>query len=128
MVLGIDILIGIVGRSPVAHPTPKLHTRQNSYAAILYTEEHRNDLFGARWPKLMPNAFRSLAREKEAQRRVKAAVGAEDREGWVHVEGKAVEAAMAVEKEAREQQQGVLQLEEGALAEKAAAVSVGMRG
>lgn len=72
----------------------------------------------------MPNAFRSLAREREAQKRVKA-MGSEDKEGWVHVEGAAVEAAM--EKDAREQQ-GVLQLEEGALAEEAAAVSVGMRG
>lgn len=69
----------------------------------------------------MPNAFRSLAKEKEAQKRVKAALGKEDREGWVHLEVGAVEEAvgaegvLAEEVEAMEKRGENVLLEEGKL-------------
>lgn len=48
----------------------------------------------------MPNAFRSLAREKEAKKLVKAAMGTADRQGWVHLDTVAVVDAAAAEREA----------------------------
>lgn len=63
----------------------------------MHTEHGRNDIFGSRWPALMPNAFRSLAKEKEAKERAKAAMGQEDRQGWVHLDTVAVVSAAAAE-------------------------------
>lgn len=107
------------------HPTPNKQTKQtnertneqNSYAAYLYTEEGRNDIFSPRWPKLAPNAFRSLAREKEAKKRVKAALGKVDSEGWVHLETGAV---ACLEREEEE----VDQAKKAAAAAAAAAVAL----
>jgi len=92
-------------------------TKQNSYAAYLYTEEGRNDIFGPRWPKLAPNAFRSLAREKEAKKRVKAALGKLDSEGWVHLETGAVACL-------EEEEEEVDQAKKAAAAAAAAAVAL----